>query len=241
MPSGANRLASLIIPIAIFCACLAIDLNTSTRLTSDIGRSSLLALAAAFMQLLVILTVVPWWSATLIGESSFGALLAAMRVTAMVVSTAFVIVLLTYLQAQGAVVEVLKVQAVVLGVGVFVVGAAASLRFLFRSVPGAAVFSTLAGVLLAATPFWGNILIQWANEAWKPWAIGFVVKATPLSACSSAVGYDLFRGKTLYVLSAVSDYRYDLPTWWLYALIAGAAGILLMELAAFLRRRSAKA
>jgi hypothetical protein len=233
-------LASMVIPLCVFGACLAVDLSASSR-PADAGRTAHLALMAAVLQILVILAVAPWWSARLSGERAFGALIAALRVAAMTVSTTVLLLLLSWLQTQSAPLEFLKAQTVVLGVGLFVVGFSGVLRFVFRGATGAAVFTTLAGFLLTASPFWGNVLIQGAGESWKPWAIGFVVKATPISACASAVRYDLFREGEgmMYKLSAVSDYRYRLPAWWSYALIAGAAGILLIELASFIRTRQA--
>ncbi|KPK98472.1 MAG: hypothetical protein AMK75_06950 [Planctomycetes bacterium SM23_65] len=224
--AAGNWLAVLVIPVAIALACFAIDLNASERLTSDIGRGPLLCLAAGVLELLVILSAVPWWSASLLERAAFGALIAACRVAAMTVAVTVLLFLLMFLQVRSTFVVALKVQVVVLCVGLLVTGVAGILRLLFRSTTAAALVTMLLGFAAFASPFWGNVFVQSAGEGAKSWAIGFVVKATPLSALASAVGYDLFRGRMLYVLSAVSDYPHTLPTWWAYALATGRLSVL---------------
>lgn len=236
--AGGNWLAVLVIPVLLFGACLAADLWASDRLTSDIGRGPLLFLLAAVMQLLVILSLVPWWSATLLDRTAFGGLIAALRMAAMTVSATVVLFVLALLQDHGAFGAMLKVQVVVLGVGLFLAGAAAVLRALLRSTAASGTVTMLLGYLALASPFWGNVLVQSAGGAWKSWAVALVVALTPLSACSSAVGYDLFRGRMLYKLSVVSDFRHSLPAWWLYALVAAILGIVLLEVARLLSRRA---
>jgi len=235
--AGANWLAALWVPLAVFVVCLAVDLSASDRLTSDVGRGALLCLMAAVLQILFILSVAPWWGASLPARTAFGAVIAAGRLLAMTVSVTLLMLLLMLLQDHVTVAAPLKVQAVVLGTGMLVTGVAAALGMWFGRTAPAAWLTTFAGGVLFASPFWGNLLVQWTDGAAKPWAIGFVVKATPLSACASAVGYDLFRGQMLYVLSAVSDHRHALPAWWAYALVTGAVGIALVALATTARRR----
>ena len=239
--AAANWLAVLVIPVVLALACFAIDLNASERVTSDIGRGPLLCLAAGVMQLVVILSAVPWWSASLVERAAFGVLVAACRVAAMTVAVTVLLFLLMFLQVRSTFVVALKVQVVVLCVGLLVTGVAGILRLLFRSTTAAALVTTLLGFAALASPFWGNVLVQSVPEGAKSRAIGFVVKATPLSALASAAGYDLFRGRMLYVISAVSDYRHTLPAWWAYALVTGMAGLLLIFLVTVIRRRSAGA
>ena len=235
--TGANWLAGLVIPLGILAVCVAADLSASERLTSDVGRTALLYVLAALVELLVIISIVPWWSAGLVDRHSFGAVIAAFRVATMVLSTSLLLLVLGFLQDSWGFASLVKVQTVVLCVGLLAAGLAAFLQGLLRRVTGAALVTMLLGFGLISTPFWGNILVQCAGDAWRSWAIGVVVKATPISACSSAVGYDLFRGRVLYVLSAVSDYRYALPEWWTYATVTGTAAIVLIELATLIRRQ----
>ena len=121
-------------------------------------------------------------------------------------------------------------------------GLSAALGAVFRSIRGAAGFTTLLCFALTASPFWGNLLIRWVGAGLKSLAIDFVACVTPIAACADAARYDLFRGRALYTLSVVSDYPHAFAAWWLYALIAGVAGILLLSLAAIIhpaRRPSA--
>ncbi len=228
---------SMALPAAVFFAAVLVDLNASSRLTSDAGRPALLALAAGIMQIVLLLALAPWWGARLVEKEPFGALVAGIRVLAMTLATTLPLVVLMSLETHAAPLVVLKAQTVVLGVGLLAAGLAAALGAIFRSVRGVAAFTSLLGFALAASPFWGNVVVRWAPEVWKSCAVNFIAGVTPLSACADAVRYDLFRGRMLYTISLVSDYPHRLPDWWLYALITAAAGILLLELAAFIRSR----
>jgi len=236
--AAANWLAGLAVPLAVLLVCFAVDMTASERLTSDLGRSALLTLLAATLQILVILSVVPWWSAGLLEHHSFGTLIAALRVLTQTVSVTVLLLLLAFLQDRSAFADVFRAQTVVLCVGLLVAALAGLAQVALRRVKPAALVTTFLGFFLFASRFWGNVPVRWAGEAWRAWAVGFVAGVTPLSACASAVGYDLFRGRMLYVRSVVSDYPHRLPEWWVYALVTGLAGVALMELAALIRRRS---
>jgi hypothetical protein len=237
---GAGWLASLVIPLAVFVVCLVVDLAASPRVTSDVGRAALLSLLASLLQVLVIVSVAPWWSAGLLERNSFGTVIAAFRVTTMTLSATVLLLLLVFLEGRGGFAGTLKVQVVVLCVGFLVAGLAGVLRLMLRSTTAAGVLAMLLGYLLVASPFWGNILVQAMSESRKSRAVDLVVKLTPMSACSSAVGYDLFRGRMLYNLSVVSDYRHALPTWWAYGLVTGLAGLVLIGVVTSVRRRSTR-
>ena len=229
--------ASLGIPLAVVVLCFVVELQASPRLTSEAGRSALLSLLAGLFQVLVMVSIVPWWSAGLLERNSFGTLIAALRVVTMTVSTTVLLLALAYLEGRGGYAGTLKVQVVVLGVGLLAAGLAGTLRLVFRSTSAAGVAAMLLGYLALSSPFWGNILVQATSESWKSRAVDVVVKLTPMSACSSAVGYDLFRGRMLYTLSVVSDYRYELPSWWAYGVATAVAGLALIVTVTRIRRR----
>jgi hypothetical protein len=225
-----------VVSVVIFLACVFVDLTASPNLTSSAGPSALLALMAGIMQVVALLALAPWWAAT-----AAGARVAALRVLACVAATGALVFVLLLFQTRLEPLALLRVQAVVLGAGLLTAGVSAALGAVFRSVRGAAAFTTIAGFAVAAIPFWGNILIRYPDASgWKSFAVAVVAKLSPLCACADAVGYDFFRGDSLYDLSVVSNYpSYRLPAWWLYALLSGAAGVLLLELAAFIRSRRA--
>jgi hypothetical protein len=229
--------ASLGIPLVVAALCFVVELLASPRLTSEAGRAALLSLLAGLFQLLVMVSIVPWWSAGLLDRNSFGTLIAALRVVTMTVSTTVLLLVLEYLEGSAGYAGTLKVQAVVLGVGLLAAGLAGTLRLVFRSTAAAGVLAMLLGYLALASPFWGNLLVQATGESWKSKAVDAVVNLTPMSACSSAVGYDLFRGRMLYTLSVVSDYRYALPEWWAYGMATGIAGLALIVTVTKVRRR----
>jgi hypothetical protein len=229
--------ASLGIPLAVFVLCLVVEFHASPRLTAGAGRTAFLSLLAGLLQVLVMVSIVPWWSAGLLERNSFGTLIAALRAVTMTVSTTVLLLLLVYLEGGGGYAGTLKVQVVVLGVGLLAAGLAGGLRLVLRSTSAAGLLAMLLGYLALASPFWGNALVQAAGESWKPRAVDVVVTLSPMSACSSAVEYDLFRGRMLYTLSVVSDYRYALPAWWAYALVAGMAGLALIVTVTSVSRR----
>jgi len=230
-------LATLGIPLAVFTLCLVVDLYASPRLTSDVGRPALLALLASLAQVLVIVSVVPWWSAGLLERNSFGTLIAALRVTTMTLSATVLLLLLVSLEGHGGFAATLKVQVVVLCVGLLAAGLAGAFRLILRSTSAAGLLTMLLGYLALASPFWGNLLVKGMSESRKSWAVDLVVKLSPMSAVSSAVGYDLFRGRVLYTLSVVSDYRHALPAWWAYGLVTGIAGLALIVTVTSVSRR----
>ena len=229
--------ASLGIPLAVFILCLVVEFQASPRLTSEAGRAALLSLLAGLFQVLVVVSIVPWWSAGLLGRNSFGTLIAALRVVTMTVSTTVLLLLLASLEGGGSYTGTLKVQVVVLGVGLLAAGVAGGLRLVLRSTSAAGLLTMLLGYLALGSPFWGNTLVQAASETYKSLAVDLVVALSPMSACSSAVGYDLFRGRMLYTLSVVSDYRYELPSWWAYGLFTGIAGLALIVTVTSVSRR----
>ena len=229
----ARWIAVVGVSVAIFLACVLVDLTASPDLTSSAGPSALLALMAGIMQVVALLALAPWW-----GTMLADARVAALRVLACAAATGALVFVLVLFQMRVEPLALLRVQAVVLGAGLLAAGVSSVLGAVFRSVRGAAAFTTLAGFAVTATPFWGNILIRYAGDGWKSFAVAVVAKLSPLCACADAAGYDLFRGDTLYDLSVISNYpSYRLPAWWLYALLTGAAGILLLGVAAVLRRR----
>ena len=117
-----ERLASLGIPLAVVVLCFVVELQASPRLTSEAGRSALLSLLAGLFQVLVMVSIVPWWSAGLLDRNSFGTLIAALRVVTMTVSTTVLLLALAYLEGRGGYAGTLKVQVVVVGVGLLAAG-----------------------------------------------------------------------------------------------------------------------
>jgi len=235
---AADWLAGLVIPLAVVAVVFVLDLRADMKGASDVLRSGLLSFTAGMLQLVVILAVAPWWSAGLVEKHAFGTLIAALRVTAMVVGATILLLLLAFVQDRDGFADLLKVQLVVLGVGLFVVGLSGGLRVLLRNTRAAAMLTSLPAFLVFATPFWGNVLIRLCGEVGRGWAWQFVVKVTPILACADAVPQDLFRHgeRLLYESSLIIDAAAVFPAWWAYALITGLIGVALVWGVTFSRR-----
>lgn len=232
---AANWVAVIVVPLGVFVATLVADLNAGDRVLYNVDRFALLALFAAVIQCVILAATVPWWSAGLLDTGGFGALISALRVLAMTLATTVLLLVLALLQDRAGAGAMLKIQLVVFAWGLALAGLAGVLRVLLRRTTVAAVLTSVIGLLVVATPFWGNVLIAVAGRAGRV----CVVAATPLSAASDAVGqaYDVFHGRLLYDLSVVgSGAAYALPVWWVWALVTGLVGVAMVVAVTFIRR-----
>ncbi len=229
--------APWVIPLAVFAACLFFDLRSGEQAA---WRPARVAFMAGVIQCVAFLAMAPWWGAALALESPMGAWFAGLRVAVACAGSAALLALLMLFEAHPALPAVLRVEAAALGIGLLAAGLGAALGALFRSKRGVPAGVTLLGFALSATPFWGAAVIRLASEGWKPLACHFVTYATPISACADATGYDFYHG-AVYDALPVSDYSFFVvPQWWTWALVTGAAGIVLLGLSAAIRRRATR-
>ena len=234
----AEVLGIVLVPVAVAGTCLVIDLLAGNRTTQGLPRAALLHLFAGVLALVVMIAVLPWWSASRFADwKGIGAVVTGFEIA--VALSAVLMAGVGLLHKQPCLREILHVHAIVMGVGLLLMGLTGILRCLFRSGSAAAFAVMLVGFAALSAPFWGNPIIRSASTERRAQVIDCVITATPVSACSSAVGYSLFRGYALYDLSLVADYHplHRLPAWWLYALIVGGAGAVLAALSGWVGSR----